>query len=779
MVLPLLNAMDTSSTPPLASLRLLLSPVRLVSACLWQIVEGQHLEHYEQLENFVTLVTKIVPDVLSPRQTATLIMGLRAKVLLEMCRGDLPVDSETVKNHLQQMQSTDPVQSKNSEMDRFQTDFLNLILSLLEDPAKKEDFFQRVYPVEYGADFDKALQVLVAYFISRLELLLPTPNFKQVASWMSGSYLWDECHQYITKTEHLQHLIQHNSDTPLNSNALPSLVEERIISALSPATAVDSTHSQSISQKNTSSQLDDLLAQDSQGVNTTSDAASTADDQVSLASHNSVDHDYSAGPSSDLRDNEESSRTGGSIAAHGAQHNSTLSGDSLQMNATLTLPGQNARSSSSQQKTKGTVKGARRDATNTQTAVQSAGKGSKKCPHCSRSFSVISDLLRHLKYHQRPQLRASSKSSLYSCTTCTATFLSLASLQRHQTAMHSRVHKCSFCEQAFERMSELLRHMIMTHQGPDPKPNTDPNPNPNPDAEPATTSLRMTCDDEGPEDEAPEEDGPDEPSQEKPSPEKPAREVSARAKARAERRARAEAKAAATGPEEEGCKYCGKTFDTIIEQLTHEKTHMEMTPYHCRQCPKSFVTRSSMLRHAAKHTGKLPCLCDTCGKSYSSAEDLRRHINHCHSDGKHCCPHCGKMFSTAGNLNIHIRIHTGEKPYICETCGKAFKSAGDLQLHIRFHTGERPYKCAVCDKGFVSSSHRLTHSRMHTGEKPYQCSVCELRFARTGSLKSHMMTHTGEKKFTCPECPSRFRRTTQLRAHMERKHQTKKRGQQL
>lgn len=34
--------------------------------------------------------------------------------------------------------------------------------------------------MEYGADFDKALQALVGYFISRLEKFLPVPNFKQV-----------------------------------------------------------------------------------------------------------------------------------------------------------------------------------------------------------------------------------------------------------------------------------------------------------------------------------------------------------------------------------------------------------------------------------------------------------------------------------------------------------------------------------------------------------------------------------------------------------------------
>lgn len=39
---------------------------------------------------------------------------------------------------------------------------------------------QNVFPVEYGPDFDTALETLVCEFFTRLEELLPVPNFKQV-----------------------------------------------------------------------------------------------------------------------------------------------------------------------------------------------------------------------------------------------------------------------------------------------------------------------------------------------------------------------------------------------------------------------------------------------------------------------------------------------------------------------------------------------------------------------------------------------------------------------
>ena len=48
---------------------------------------------------------------------------------------------------------------------------------------------QNVFPVEYGPDFDTALETLVCEFFTRLEELLPIPDFKQAR----------ECHYRITK----------------------------------------------------------------------------------------------------------------------------------------------------------------------------------------------------------------------------------------------------------------------------------------------------------------------------------------------------------------------------------------------------------------------------------------------------------------------------------------------------------------------------------------------------------------------------------------------------
>lgn len=65
---------------PLSSLRLLIPPLRLVSAAMWQVAQRRDVVDYEKLDEFVMLVTAMVPDLLNAKQRAKLLLRLRAKV---------------------------------------------------------------------------------------------------------------------------------------------------------------------------------------------------------------------------------------------------------------------------------------------------------------------------------------------------------------------------------------------------------------------------------------------------------------------------------------------------------------------------------------------------------------------------------------------------------------------------------------------------------------------------------------------------------------------------
>lgn len=61
-------------------LRLLTSPVRLLCATIWHVVQDRDVLNYGVLEEFITIITETVPELLNQRQRAQLIFGLRAKV---------------------------------------------------------------------------------------------------------------------------------------------------------------------------------------------------------------------------------------------------------------------------------------------------------------------------------------------------------------------------------------------------------------------------------------------------------------------------------------------------------------------------------------------------------------------------------------------------------------------------------------------------------------------------------------------------------------------------
>ncbi|XP_064848201.1 uncharacterized protein LOC135558375 isoform X3 [Oncorhynchus masou masou] len=203
---------------PLSSLRLLIPPLRLVSAALWQVVQQRDVMDYGLVEEFVTTVLEIVPDMMSYRERVQLIMGLRAQLVLELCRSDHLANPETIQPHLNRMKTCmithRDKEISDPEVEASESNFLKLIQTLLEDPVEKEHFFQSVFPEEFGPKYNSALQTLVWEFLSRLEKLLPAPTLQQTASWfLPDPSVLEECVQCVSHPQPLKTLLQHHSNT--------------------------------------------------------------------------------------------------------------------------------------------------------------------------------------------------------------------------------------------------------------------------------------------------------------------------------------------------------------------------------------------------------------------------------------------------------------------------------------------------------------------------------------------------------------------------------------
>ncbi|XP_067109565.1 zinc finger protein 11-like [Osmerus mordax] len=117
-------------------------------------------------------------------------MGLRARLVLELCLSDL-LDSETIQQQLDRIRTCSAMHRRQEisdpDVETSVSHFLKLIETLLEQPAQREHYFRNMFPEEFGPKYDFALQTLVWEFLSRLDTLLPTPTLKQVSSFLSSA----------------------------------------------------------------------------------------------------------------------------------------------------------------------------------------------------------------------------------------------------------------------------------------------------------------------------------------------------------------------------------------------------------------------------------------------------------------------------------------------------------------------------------------------------------------------------------------------------------------
>lgn len=135
------------SLPP-ASLRLLVPPVRLMSAFMWQVVQQHSVMQYDKLADFISLAAEMVPELLSPTQKAQLILGLRARLVLELCRGDGVANLQIIQSQLDKIHTCSAELSSSDQMassDILKTSYRNfasLVQNILNVPFEKEFFFQ-------------------------------------------------------------------------------------------------------------------------------------------------------------------------------------------------------------------------------------------------------------------------------------------------------------------------------------------------------------------------------------------------------------------------------------------------------------------------------------------------------------------------------------------------------------------------------------------------------------------------------------------------------------
>lgn len=226
---------------PFGALQLLAPPLRLVSAAVWKVMKERDVMQYGVVEEFVTSACDTVPGLLTLRHQARLTLGLRARLVLELCR-EHP-DPKVIAVHMERIRV--PVMPSSSSSLNVERDFKiksaventhALIPKLLTDANEKEHFFKNVFPFAYGTKYDQELEKLLWEFLIRLDQLLPVPSLAQTASWLNDApIILEECAQAASQPQLLKILLQHQTCLGHLDPAasLPPNMGDGIISSLS------------------------------------------------------------------------------------------------------------------------------------------------------------------------------------------------------------------------------------------------------------------------------------------------------------------------------------------------------------------------------------------------------------------------------------------------------------------------------------------------------------------------------------------------------------------
>ncbi|CAB1313071.1 unnamed protein product [Coregonus sp. 'balchen'] len=778
-------------------------PLRLVSAAIWQTIQQRHVMDYGMLEEFVTMVTEMVPELLNNSQRAQLILGLRARLVLELCRSKPITDPQTIQPHLDRIQTLTPLWGTQAS-------------SLLGDvPSVLEECVESV-------SHPQQLKTLLQYHRD----LSPLDNHDPPSSTDGDCILSALCLPPVERVV---------ISTEVEKEGTSMDVKER--------EGVDSRSGECEKNK-TSSVSDEDDAEFADQVTEVDPEYET----VMVIGEDGIEKPFKLLKKPPQKKEETHSEKCRRKAKPGQKISIGVSKEiisSMIQKPSVDLQGiviaNVTQTPTSNQKVVGRAKRSlerrtckvcgkvvQRPAVLRKHMVTHTGDWPYQCPTCKKIYKTLGSFQEHTEkcvfpIEEMPEESGPSISVMQykglmlkkilprppgqkvaqneknqkrivckTCPVCGKTLATSSSMKRHQI-IHTEPKKCRVCEQVFPNPSELKIHMES---------------HPKKGIHQCSNCERTFKHDYSVK----------------------AHEEACLFLSRQQGELGEGSVLPAAGQTEQGpsgsTHQQSMTCEAEILQLsaTLSKQNSAFTYMHsvegssarakrslerrtCKVCGK-VVQRPAVLRkHMVTHTGDWPYRCPTCKKIYKTLRSFQKHIERCVfpieetpkdsessstnatkdpssspepsapvGSSKRCarCPICHKFI--LGYLRYHILSHSDERPHACPRCGSKYKFDFVLRRHMRLfckvkkgepvELGEKKvHKCNECGKEFGLKSTLTAHKRIHN---PLRCAYCRRMFPDQETLAIHKVEH---KPVQCTMCEKSFNVIRYLSRHYVDDHQ--------
>ncbi|KAL0962919.1 hypothetical protein UPYG_G00347140 [Umbra pygmaea] len=711
-------AVKSNSGPPLSlpALRLLVSPLRLMNAFVWQVVNQRNVMHYGKVEEFVTVVTEAVPDLLSFKQRVQLILGLRARMILELFHTGQP-NVQDIQRLLEKMNMCSSIGEQDAEVESSQANFVSLVHTLMKNPYERKHFFQEEFNRQYGSKYDTALQALVGGLVFRLEQLLSVPDLCQIASMISASPSdLEDCGKSVSDPEQLKLLLQNqNLQAKTPFVPLTSSAGDCVLSSLSFRLPCD--------MKSVQPDFDEPAESEEAALNINSPASVSDVEDLGVMSNNS-DH---AGENSKIEMDEGGARDnegGPDIAVCDINEENTLSHSQVVLFNPQVISGVVEGAPSKRDTTvRGLLQTLRQQRLialmntsviedSSQIIMPTVDNNGDQLDNQPVELVSVQQWVSHIESNSISHVSSSPQS-----------FHVDMAMESADTGLGSSV--VIGCQEIDPDMFE--RSIIRRKKAPRSQGLAS-----------LKKTVNNTCQECG-------------------------RSFLSRGRLEDHRRMH-------TGEKPFKCPNCFKFFRTLALLSIHLKTHSNERPFSCDKCGKCFLRKIGLQNHQLVHTEAKPYICAVCGKGYTQAEYLKRHMFSHTGENNFPCSHCPKAFPTKTQLSAHERYHTRDRPYACEHCGLRFFLPCLLKRHMGYHIGDRQFLCAQCGRTFVYEFDLRRHQKDHEPTPKLPCSICQKMFANKSLLHAHIRRHSTEKPYRCDICDKTFKDTGGLRIHKRGLH---------